>query len=82
MSALSSTGVLLFDSHCRLAVLALEVGGRFSPETADFAQRLARARARSVSPRARVAPFLAAFARRLLADGGQPSAGRSHVPYT
>ena len=50
------------DSRCRLVVLALEVGGRFSPETVDFVQRLARARARSVPPRVRGA-VLAAFAR-------------------
>ena len=51
------------DSRCRLVVLALEVGGRFSPETVDFVQRLARARARSVPPRVRGA-VSAAFARR------------------
>ena len=50
------------DSRCRLVVLALEVGG-FSPETGDFVQRLARARARSVPPRVRGA-VSAAFARR------------------
>ena len=46
-----------------LVVLALEVGGRFSPKTVDFVQRLARARARSVPPRVRGA-VSAAFARR------------------
>ena len=51
------------DSRCRLVVLALEVGGRFSPETVDFVQRLVRARARSVPSRARGA-VSAAFARR------------------
>ena len=50
------------DSRCRLVVLALEVGGRFSPETVDFVQRLARARAKSVPPRVRGA-VSAAFAR-------------------
>ena len=51
------------DSRCRQVVLALEVGGRFSPETVHFVQRLARARARSVPPRVRGA-VSAAFARR------------------
>ena len=64
--------LLRLDSRCRLVVLALEVGGRFSPETVDFVQRLARARARSVPPRVRGA-VSAAFARRwssFLAAGG------------
>ena len=39
-----------------------EVGGRFSPETVDFVQRLARARVRSVPPCVHGAAVSAAFA--------------------
>ena len=45
------------DSRCGLIVLALDVGGRFSPETADFVQRLASVRARGVVSPTRGAAF-------------------------
>ena len=38
---------LLGGSRCRLVVLALEVGGRWSNEAIDFVRTLARAKARS-----------------------------------
>ena len=38
----------LLRAHCRLVVLALEVGGRWSEEAASFVRFLARARAREV----------------------------------
>ena len=38
---------LLAARRCRLVVLALEVGGRWSPEAARFVRLLARAKARS-----------------------------------
>ena len=38
---------LLAARRCRLLVLGLEVGGRWSPEAVDFLRRLARAKARS-----------------------------------
>ena len=41
---------LLHAPRCRLVVLALEVGGRWSPEAAQFVRLLARCRARSAPP--------------------------------
>ena len=37
-------------SRCRLVVLGIEVGGRWSAETANFVRLLARARARTALP--------------------------------
>ena len=41
---------LLRAPRCRLVVLALELGGRWSPEAAEFIRHLARCRARSAPP--------------------------------
>ena len=41
---------LLQSGRCRLVVFAVEVGGRFSQEAAQFLRALAQARARSVPP--------------------------------
>ena len=41
---------LLRAPRCRLVVLALELGGRWSPEAAEFIRLLARCRARSAPP--------------------------------
>ena len=49
--------------RCRLLVLASEVGGRFSEGTADFVNRLAKARARA-SPQLLRASVRAAYAHR------------------
>ena len=54
---------LLRSHRCRLVVLALELGGRWSPEAADFLRLLARARARSAPPRLRAAVVAASVAR-------------------
>ncbi|CAK9000045.1 Trypsin-2, partial [Durusdinium trenchii] len=45
-------------ARCRLVVLGLEVGGRWSSEAATFVRLLARAKARSFPPPSR--PFVAA----------------------
>ena len=44
---------LLAARRCRLVVLALEVGGRFGAELADFLRRLAASKARAASGRRR-----------------------------
>ncbi len=41
---------LLHAPRCRLVVLAFEIGGRWSPEAAQFIRLLARCRARSAPP--------------------------------
>ena len=46
---------LLWSSGCRLVVLGVEVGGRWSSETADFLRQLARAKARDTPATLRVA---------------------------
>ena len=46
---------LLAARRCRLVVLALEVGGRFGAELADFLRRMAASKARAAPPRLRAA---------------------------
>ena len=41
--------------RCRLVVLGLEVGGRWSPQAAEFVSLLARSRARAAPPAQRAA---------------------------
>ena len=47
--------LLLRSSRCRLVVLGVEVGGRWSSETADFLRQLARAKARDTPATVRLA---------------------------
>ena len=54
---------LTTSGRCRLVVLALETGGRFSAETMEFLRQLAAAKALSVTPLLR-ASSAAAFQRR------------------
>ena len=54
---------LRHSARCKLVVLALELGGRWSPEAATFVKLLARLRARAVPPASR-GPSIAAFASR------------------
>ncbi len=54
---------LTSGSRCRLVVLALETGGRFSPETVEFIRQLADAKALGVPEYLR-APTAAAYQRR------------------
>ena len=54
---------LVGGSRCRLVVLAMEVGGRWSQEAADFIRLLAQARSRSVVPALRQAAVQASIAR-------------------
>ena len=54
---------LLHSGRCRLVVLAVEVGGRFSHEAAKFLRTLAHARARSVPPALQQATVLALISR-------------------
>ena len=51
---------LLVARRCRLVVLAVEVGGRFGAELADFLRRLAASKARAAPPRLRAAARQAA----------------------
>ena len=54
---------LMRSQRCRLVVLALEVGGRWSPEASQFVRLLARCRARAV-PRPLRPATIAAFTSR------------------
>ena len=54
---------LLNSPRCRLVVLALEVGGRWSEEAAQFLRLLARCRAREVPPALRASATSAWIAR-------------------
>ena len=54
---------LMRSQRCRLVVLALEVGGRWSPEASQFVRLLARCRARAV-PRPLRPATIAAFSSR------------------
>ena len=47
------------SSRCRLTVLAIEVGGRWSAEAATFVRQLARCKARSAPPPSRAAAISA-----------------------
>ena len=49
----TSPELLAPQSRCRLVVIALDVGGRWSAEAVDLVRQLARARARSVPERLR-----------------------------
>ena len=53
---------LRHSARCKLVVLVLELGGRWSSEAATFVKLLARLRARAVPPASR-GPSIAAFAR-------------------
>ena len=44
--------------RCRLVVLGIEVGGRWSPEAAEFVRLLARSKARAAPPAACTAAFV------------------------
>ena len=68
---------LAASSRCRLVMLALEVGGRFSTETVDFFQQLAQAKSMTVPPFLRSSAAVAFQRRwtRMLAV----SAASSHV---
>ena len=54
---------LVGGTRCRLVVLAMEVGGKWSKEAADFLRLLAQARNRSVVPALRKAAVQASIAR-------------------
>ena len=54
---------LVGGARCRLVVLAMEVGGKWSKEAADFLRLLAQARNRSVVPALRKAAVQASIAR-------------------
>ena len=54
---------LVRGDRCRLVVLAMEVGGRWSEETAGFLRRLAQARSRAVPQALRPAAIQASIAR-------------------
>ena len=54
---------LVRGDRCRLVVLAMEVGGRWSEEAADFLRRLAQARSRAVPQALRPAAIQASIAR-------------------
>ena len=56
---------LLRSDRCRLVVLAVEVGGRWSEEAASFVRALARAKAREAPARLRASAFLPPTAPRL-----------------
>ena len=49
---------LLNGDRCRLVVVALETGGRWSLEAVDFIERLAMARARDAPPNLQRSAFL------------------------
>ena len=51
---------LLAARRCRMVVLAVEVGGRFGAEMADFLRRLAASKARAAPPWLRAAARQAA----------------------
>jgi len=51
-------------ARCRLVVLAMEVGGKWSKEAAAFLRLLAQARTRSIVPTLRKAAVQAPIARR------------------
>ena len=50
---------LVGSSRCKLVVVAVEMGGRWSAEAADFVERLAYAKARETTPLLRAAARLA-----------------------
>jgi len=54
---------LVGGARCRLVVLAMEVGGKWSKEATDFLRLLAQARNRSVVPALRKAVVQASIAR-------------------
>ena len=82
---------LVNGRRCRLVVLAAEVGGRWSSETADFLRSLSRARARAVPDGLRAgtaraflsrwSAFLSVTAQRAFAASllGEPLAGTTCV---
>ena len=61
---------LFRGDRCRLVVVALETGGRWSPEAVDFIDRLATARARDAPPNLQRSAFLAWIRQWTLCSGG------------
>ena len=55
---------LVHTGRCRLIVLGVEVGGRFSNEAANFVRSLAHARARSAPVHLKQATIAASVSRR------------------